>query len=278
MRRAALLAMVFALASSVAWAETASFPGGTLETVWVDDAVLSVRVALDVAAPQTTSATLTWVLTVNALRFGDGIHSWQLHLSAAYASVVVIPNDFLVARRFSPEQLQIDTSTSEQGRLLSLLVPRSGPIPELIVPGDTLEVYALWIQQEPLVTAEVPEPATAGAGGGDAGAASGSVSYVPPQTAYAQGVPIRHAFPLVNAETGEPADQGSARIALVRVSKGLADELICYLYQEPDPVTGLVSYEFDTLDLVPGDYDLIVWVNPPGATVRQRIEIIPAAR
>ncbi len=277
MRRAAVLAAVIALVSCTAWAETAAFPGGTLDLTWLDETALSIRVVLDETALQTGSAPLTWVLTVSALRFEDSIHSWQLHISPTYASLVVVPNDFLGTQRFTLEQLHVEVSESA-GRVLSLLVPRSGPIPELVVPGDTIQVHALWIQQEPLVTAEVPEPATAGAGGGDADAASGSVSYVPPQTVYAQGVPIRHAFPLVNSETGAPADRGSARIALVRASKGLADELICYLYQEPDPVTGLVSYEFDTLGLVPGEYDLIVWVNPPGVTVRQRIEIIPAAR
>ncbi len=58
------------------------------------------------------------------------------------------------------------------------------------------------------------------------------------------------------------------------VSEGLGDELIGYLYREPDPATGLVPYESDTLSLVPGDYDLIVWVNPPGVTVRHRIELV----
>ena len=253
MKRAAFLAVVLVVASSaVALATTADFPGGTLDVSWVDDAMLSIGVALDAATPQTSSEPLVWVLTVNAFRFGDGIHSWQLHLSTTHASVVVIPNDFLVTQQFALGQLHIDASASEPGKVLSLLVPRTGPIPELIAPGDTVEVHALWIQQEPLATLEVPEPAPAGAGGGDADAASGSATCVPSQTVYAQGLPIRHAFALVNPETGAPVDRGSARIALVRVSEGAADELVSYLYLEPDPATGLVAYEFDTSNLVPG--------------------------
>jgi hypothetical protein len=276
MSRAAFLVVVLVLASStVALAEAVSFPGGTLDVAWADDAMLSIRVALEAATPQTSSEPLVWVLTVNAFRFGDGVHCWQLHLSATHASVVVIPNDFLVTQRFTLEQLHIDASTSEPGTVLSLLVPRTGPIPELIAPGDTIEVHALWIQQLPLASARVPErDAASGAGGGMEDPSTGVARYVPAQTVYVQGTSLSHAFPLVNAETGAPVDVGSARIALVRVSEGLGDELIGYLYREPDPATGLVSYEFDTLSLVPGNYDLIVWVSPPGVTVRHRIEVV----
>ena len=233
------------------------------------------RVALDAATPQTSSEPLVWVLTVDAFRFGDGIHSWQLHLSTTHASVVVIPNDFLVTQQFTLGQLHIDASASEPGKVLSLLVPRTGPIPEPIAPGDAIEVHALWIQQPPLTSIRVPERSTtSGAGGGIEDPCAGAACYVPAQTVYAQGTPLSHAFPLMNAETGAPVDGGSARIALVRVSEGLADELISYLYREPDPATGLVSYEFDTSSLVAGDYDLIVWVDPPGVTMRHRIELV----
>ena len=112
MNRAAFLVVVLVLASSTAaLAQTVSFPGGTLDVAWADDAMLSICVALDAATPQTSSEPLVWVLTVNAFRFGDGIHSWQLHLSATYASVVVIPMTF-----WSPSSSHSGSSTSTHRR------------------------------------------------------------------------------------------------------------------------------------------------------------------
>jgi hypothetical protein len=57
---------------------------------------------------------------------------------------------------------------------------------------------------------------------------------------------------------------GAATIALVRIREDAADEIIRHLCREPDAETGRVAYEFDTLNLAPGIYEIIVWANPPG--------------
>jgi len=262
------------LFAAAAEAETTGFPGGTLDVLWADEATLSLRVVLDAPAPQTGSAVFMWVVTVHAARFADGIASWQLHLSPTYASIVVIPNDFLATQRFTLEQLRVEVAASDPGRSLSLRIPRSGPIPELVVPGDEIEVHALWIQQAPVVAVTVPSPealrpSIAGSGGATS-------QTLPAQEVYSIGTAIRHQFAIVDPETGEPVPWGAATIALVRIREGQADEIIRYLYREPDPATGIVTYEFDTLNLAPGIYEIIVWANPPGVTVRHRLRLVPA--
>ncbi len=270
MRRAAVFFVVLAVASGLAKAEATRFAGGVVDLSWVEGGALSIRIALD-SVPQSPSKTLTWVVTVSALRFKDGVHSWQLHVNPTNASLVVVPNDFLMTQRFTLPQLHVEVTEFEPGRTLSLLIPRSGLIPELVVPGDRVQVHALWIQQEPLVETIVPSSSPTG-GGGDA-----STGRVPVQTVYAVGSPIQQAFSLKDESTGKPLDGASARIALVRVDAGAADGLVDYLYEEPDPESGLVSYEFDTASLAPGTYDLIVWVGPLGAVERERIELVEAS-
>ncbi len=278
MRLIAWICVIPLLCAGVAQAETTSFPNGTLNVFWVSDTVLSVSLSLDAPLPQTGGVSLMWVVTVNAVRFADGIHSWQLHASSTHRSIVVIPNDFLVARQFGLAQVGIEVATFEPGKALSLLIPRKGAIPELVVPGDTLEVHALWIQQGPLATVLVPEPAPAsGAGGEAADPVAEATSCVPAQTVYALGDTLAHSFPLAAPADDASAEPGSARVALVCVRAGLADELVRYLYVEPDPVTGLVSYRLDTAGLTTGDYDLIVWVTPPGIAVHHRIELVSAS-
>jgi hypothetical protein len=265
-----------ALAVCGARAETTSFPGGTLDVTWSDDASLCVEIVLDAPPPQTEGTSLAWVLTVGALRFPDGVYSWQLHISPTYQSAIVIPNDFLLTRRFTLQQLGIVISAWEPGRVLAVRIPRSGVIPELVAPGDSLDVHALWIQEPPLVSVLVPASIVA-SGAGAAEDFAEPASYVPPETVYARGATISYAFPLVEENTGAPVEGGCARIALVQVKPGLADSLIAYLYAEPEPQTGLLSYTINTADLAPGQYELIVWVSPPGVTVRQTVEIVPAS-
>jgi hypothetical protein len=265
---------LLALFAAAAEADTTGFPGGTLDVLWADEATLSLRVVLDAPVAQTGSAALMWVVTVQASRFADGITSWQLHLSPTYASIVVIPNDFLTTQRFTLEQLRVEVAASDPGRFLSLRIPRSGPIPELVAPGDEIEVHALWIQQAPVVVVTVPwpevlPPSLAGSGGATS-------QMLPAQEAYAIGAVIRHQFAIVDPETGEPVPWGAATIALVRIREGQADEIIRYLYREPDPATGIVTYEFDTLNLAPGIYEIIVWATPTGLTVRHRLRLVPA--
>jgi hypothetical protein len=55
--------------------------------------------------------------------------------SSTYASIVVIPNDYLATQRFTLEQLRVEVVASDPGRSLSLRIPQSGPIPELAAPG-----------------------------------------------------------------------------------------------------------------------------------------------
>lgn len=253
----------------VAWALVAAlgaaacaatqFPAGSLDVTWSDDGRLSVEVALDVRPP--SGASLMWVVTVNALRFAQGIHAWQLHLSPTHQSVVVVPNDFLVTQRFSFEQLGIRVGTHEPGLRLELSIPRAGAIADLVVPGDTLAVHALWLQQEPLASVAVPEPVA-------------RIPYVPTQTVYVRGTAIEHAFSLVDEATGSPVVAGSATIGLLRVVEGKADEIVRYIYREPDASTGLLTYEFDTTKLTPGRYALVLWVQPADVTVRHEVEIV----
>jgi hypothetical protein len=275
MNRIVWLAAMCALASFAAAAETTAFPGGTLDVLWSDEATLSLRVVLDASAPQTASTTaLMWVVTVHASRFADGITSWQLHLSPTYASVVVIPNDFLATQRFTLEQLRVEVAASDPGRSLSLRIPRYGSIPELVAPGDAIEVHALWLQQAPIVTACLPDIEPEGAGGG--GREGGGDKLVPPQQICTFGATIRHEFVLMDPATERPALEGAVRVGLVRIRGEGAGELVRYLFCEADPKTGVVMYEIDTTGLVAGTYEIIVHATP-GTTERQRIEILDAS-
>jgi len=238
------------------------FAEGSLEVAWSDDGLLSVEVALDVRPP--SGAALMWVVTVNALRFAQGIHVWQLHLSPTHQSVVVVPNDFLVTQRFSFEQLGIRVGAHEPGLRMQLSIPRSRAITDLVMPGDTLAVHALWLQQAPLATVPVPEPVA-------------RTPYVPTQTVYVRGTAIQHSFSLVDQATGSSVVAGSATIGLLRVDDGKADEIVRYIYREPDTSTGVVTYEFDTTKLPLGRYALVVWVQPFDVTVRHEFEIVESA-
>jgi len=260
MKRFLAACAMVAVWACLGWGETISFPGGSVDVVWSEDGLLSIQVSL-ASRPPAGGATLMWVLTANALRFADGIHSWQLHVSPTHASIVVVPNDFLTTQRFTFEQLGIRIEEHEAGRLLRVVIPRSGAIPELVAPGDTLEVHALWIQQAPLTGVRISEPPIL-------------VPYVPAETVYTRGTTIRHSFTLVDTVTGAPYAAGAATIGLVRTREGAADEIVRYIYREPDAATGVLTYEFDTMNLPAGSYSLIVWVQPLDITVRQDLEIV----
>jgi hypothetical protein len=274
MKRILWLAVVGLLVSfaAAAGAETTVFPGGILDVVWADEATLSLRVVLDAPVPQTGSAALMWVVTLHAARFADGITSWQLHLSPTYASIVVIPNDFLATQRFTLEQLRVEVAASDPGRSLSLRIPRSGPIPELVAAGDAIEVHALWLQQQPIVTARVPDMEPEGAGGGREG---GGYKLIPPQQSYILGAAIRHEVVLMDPATEQPALEGAAVVGFVRIDGDGASELVRYLYCEASPKTGRVTYEIDTTGLAAGIYEIIVHATP-GTTERQRVELLDA--
>jgi len=265
-----MLAVLASLGLSLG-AAGAAFQGGTLDLSWTSDDALSLRVEVDADLAVAAGASPTWVVTVDARRFADGIYSWQIHVSPTHQSIVVVPNDFLTVRRFGLDQLGVEVVTLEPGRRLELRIPRSGPLSELVAPGDALEVHALWVRQAPLVAVIVPAPASAGAGGA---AEAGTPGMAPGETVYVQGTAIRGAFPLVDAGTGKPIEGAFARIALLRKGAGSADGLAAYQYQEPDAETGVLAYEIPTADLEPGAYELVVWVSPPGQAVRQSLEIL----
>ncbi len=303
-------ALAVLLVGGIAAAETTTFSHGELHMTWTQDGALTIRTELQEASAR-DDPSLMWVITVVAQRFADGIHAWQLHLSPAYGSLVVIPNDFLTARTFALDQLGVQTLEHTAGRSLSLQIPRDGPIPGLAAPGDRIELHALWIQQAPLVTAVVPEmptatsqeegpeeaaPAEIGDGGppdavggqgavaADAaaddppadGAAAPAISEnpVPEEASYVRGSIIEHAFLLLDPRTSEPDPWGSATICLLRKQEGEPDEIIRYLYRTPDPETGRIEYSFDTTTFQAGSYLLIVWTTSLDATVNHAFQLI----
>lgn len=275
MKRVIWIAMVLALSAWGACAETIRFPDGTLDLAWIGEG-LSIRAVLDNEV-QTDNPSPMWVVTLNARRFDDGVHSWQIHLSTSHQSLVMIPNDFLVAQRFSLQQVGVGIVAPPSASEVALLIPRTGVVPGLVAPGDLLEIHALWIRQKPLVAVRIPDVSEAGSGGQSVEKSTGASLYVPAGTVLVVGTPIRHTFILVDEETGQPIDGAYARIALVRITESLAEALVDYAYCEPSGETGLVTYEMETDGLEPGTYDLIVWVDPPGAAVRQRLELVSVA-
>ncbi|MEW5825505.1 MAG: hypothetical protein AB1778_01630 [Candidatus Bipolaricaulota bacterium] len=257
-----------------------AFSGGDLDIAWADETTLSLVVVLDGDMP-VDPTTAMWVLTVIADRFADGVRAWQLHVSPTHESVVVIPNDFLTTRSFGPAQLGLEIAEHVPGRSISLRIPRRGAIPELVAPGDRLEVHALWVQQPPLVSAAVPEfvagvetPSTDGAGGE---VALLSTWPVPEIDVIVQGETLRHAFALLDPVTGDVVPWGAATIGLLRVREDEAPEILEYLYRMPDPATGRIEYAFETDKLEEGIYELIVWTSVSPDSVRRRIRVTRAA-
>lgn len=141
-------------------------------------------------------------------------------------------------------------------------------------PGDAVEVPALWFQQQPIVTAFLPDVEPESAGGG--GSEGGGGRLIPPQQVYTLGATIRHEFVLMNSATGQPALEGAALVGFVRVGGEGAGELVRYLYCEANPETGAVTYEIDTTGLAAGTYEIIVRATP-GTTEHQRIELLAAS-
>lgn len=275
MKRAIWIAMILALSAWGTCAETTRFPDGVLDLAWIGEG-LSIRVVLSNGV-QTDNPSPMWVVTLNARRFDDGVHSWQIHLSTSHQSLVMIPNDFLVAQRFSLQQVGVGIVALPSASEVALLIPRTGVVPGLVAPGDLLEIHALWIRQKPLVAVRIPDVSEAGSGGQSEEEGTGTSLYMPAETVLVVGTPIRHTFALVDKETGQPIYGAYARIALVRITESLAEALVDYAYCEPSGEAGLVTYEFETGRLEAGTYDLIVWVGPPGAVMRHRLELVSPA-
>ena len=245
-----------------------AFDKGSAALRWLDGEVLELRIEMAEAGDAADG--LTWVVTAVANRFADGIFAWQLHLSPQLESFLVIPNDFLTARNFSFAQLGIGVLQYEPGALLHIQIPRFGPIPELVSPGDRLDLHALWIAQAPLVSMVVPELSAGPAGAGAEADVdlSGSVSAdpLPATREFARGALIQNRFLLEEGFTG-------ASLTLARKREETGYEIVRVHWLRPDPDTGIVSYALDTLGLAIGSYELVITLTPVGPTCRSSIEI-----
>lgn len=229
------------------------------------------------AAGTETPAPHTWVITVEAGRFEDGIFGWQLHFSEGHDSVLVIPNDFLTARVFTTAQLGMEIREHVPGTKLVLFLPSDGPIPNLLAQGDRVTIHALWLQQDPLGTMQVEEDLSASAvagGGASMEARDESETYLPVAAQFRQGELIRHAF-------RTPPDDGTAREAsdaasysLLRIHDQDAVEFIRFSHIPYDAGTGMYTYEIPTDRLAPGLYRLIVWTEAGNRTEQGEIEIL----
>jgi len=252
-------------------AEEVYFEEGRVAYQWVEGDVFSLGVRLEEGRGETASSEM-WVVTLLADRFANGVFAWQLHYGEAFQNVLVVPNDFLTARKFSLEQLGIEVEHHQQGLELVLRIPCSGPLPALIAVGDRIAVHALWLQQEPLVVLDVRSEPTAVVEGG--GGVSETQEMVPPRSTYEQGEPIRHRFTVRDPETGDIVRFITASYTLLRVREGRSDEFVRFSHITRDPETGAFEYEIDTTKLREGEYRLIVAWSPNGETAVVTLRII----
>ena len=284
MKRTIVCLCLAALLSGTCAAEEVLLEGGSVEVGWEEISALVLRVLFDEPAGAIED-TRTWVVTDLAHRFVDGVFAWQLHYSGdGQGNVVVIANDFLTTRSFTLAQLDIEVLAYEQGRKLTLRIPRNGLVPNLIVPSDLLEVHALWRQMEPIVTLHVPSfgslSTVAGAGGGDADvspaeeASSGAPSTepFPSQTIYVVGEPIRHRFVSIDPESGEPDLWAAATCEIIRRENERL--IILQRFTIPkDPETGVFELSINTAGFVEAIYDLYIWISTNGSAVHKQVEI-----
>jgi len=249
-----------------------AFDAGVATLQWLEDGILDLRIEMAEVADATDG--LTWVVTASTDRFQDGLFAWQLHWGTQLESFLVIPNDFLTARNFSFAQLGISVIEYEAGELLHIQFPRFGPIPELVSPGDRLDLHALWIGQAPVISMSVPKPEVALAGAGaeldidSTGVLSADP--LPTMRALVRGGLIEGRFMLEAGFTG-------ASLTLARKTETASYEIVRVHWLRPDPSTGIVSYSMDTLGLAVGSYELVITLTPIGPTHRCTIEIAAAA-
>jgi len=250
-----------------------------VEILWEEGLHAAIlRVRLDDPNPP-TEGTATWVITSSAQRFRDGVYAWQLHFGDD-PNVLVIPNDFLMIRRFTFDQLGIEVLTHLFSRELALRIPRAGMIPNLILPNDSLDVHALWVRMEPLATVAVPPfremAMTAGGGAAieeaDASAQSLSSTLLPEQSVFLVGEPIRHWFVLIDPRTGEPDLWAFAQCELVRRS-GDGWTILQHFAIPVEEDTGVFRLDIDTAALEPAVYELSIWCSSAGCAASKQIEI-----
>lgn len=277
-----------------AYAEQLSFDGGSLSIIWSADNQ-HVVIELTTETHATADQSPVWILTVYGHRFIDGIFAWQIHYSTDIDSVLVLPNDFLTARNFTTTQLGIEAELSEIGNELSLRLPISGLIPNLIAVGDLIEVHALWVQQEPLLSIALPAPEAlavlpADEGttvasqvevdlpvGGGAAIADSDVSLVsadliPRANRFVQGTPISHQFALQEASAELPRVVLS--YTLMRLHDEGTRELARFAHVSYDFDTTLYSYTIDTTALNPGSYVLLINSSNSTLAAQTPLEII----
>ncbi len=261
-------------------AEEVRFNGGWLDCTWsLDSHYLMIQAGIDDSS--IPADTYMWVLTVYSHRFEDGLFAWQIHYSEDIDSVLVLPNDFLTARHFTTLQLGIEVELAVSGTELRLRLPIHGTIPRLIVAGDLIELHALWIQQESLISMRVPAPenlAVIQMGGGASIPASESetisTSPLPEVDRFEQGQPISHQFTL----QGTPAPDVLQRIVLsytlMRLHENQASEFVRFAHISYDFDTNIYSYTIDTSRLEPGRYSLLIGSSNSELSYRMELEII----
>jgi len=274
-RSIALFVFILISSSVAVQADRIAFDAGYVECGWVNETTLVVAAQLNEVLGQNG----TWVLTVIADRFDDGIFAWQLHASASYKSVLVMPNDFLTARNFLPESLDVETDLAEDGGKIEVRIPKDGPIPNLVAPGDLIRIHALWIGSEPLVEFPVPDFTVRISAGGGGGAEEGGIRTdpLPAGSVFPRGEKIANSFVLIDPDTGSPRLYVAASYSLLRIREGKADEFLRFAQIEQDRETGLLSYEIDTARLTPGKYRLIVTVGPGEERFEKVLEIVSPA-
>jgi hypothetical protein len=225
-----------------------------------------------------------WVLTVYSHRFEDGIFAWQIHYSETIDSVLVLPNDFLTARNFTTEQLGIEAELAASGASLSLRLPILGAIPRLIGDGDLIDLHALWIQQEPLISMILPGPeglAILPAGGGASVPASESepvsTSMLPDVGVFVQGQPISHQFALQDPLATDGLQRLVLSYTLMRLHDDRSSEFARFAHVLYNFDTALYSYTIDTSALEPGHYRLLIGASNSSSSYQMELEIVPSS-
>jgi len=266
-----LLALLIVGLSLTAQTERIPFDEGEIEFGWNEGGVFLVDVRLNEGE---LPATATWVMTLLADRFADGVFAWQLHTSEGFESLLVIPNDFLTIRNFLPAALDIEIVRSNAEGRIEIRIPRKGPIPNLVSPGDRVRIHALWIRSEPLVEFAVPERGEAAGGGGSAKGKGPRTDPLPEERVFYRGETIENSFVLIDPETGKPRMYVAASYSLLRLREGEADQFLRFAQIAQDPDTGIFSYEIDTTRLTAGEYRLIISIGTGDESSEKVVEII----
>ncbi|MFC2095968.1 hypothetical protein ACFLSW_06005 [Candidatus Bipolaricaulota bacterium] len=261
-------------------ADDVQFESGSMRCTWgtgLQHVIIHAETEIDVT-PGTSSA---WVLTAYAHRFEDGVFAWQMHYSRDLDSVLVLPNDFLTARHFTTDQLGIEIELDSSGSGIDIRIPILGTIPQLIVAGDLIELHALWVQQEPLVTMLVPDPGNpvvlqTGGGATVPEPSTGLISSSPLPEAdrYERGQAISHQFILHSDPDSDESSRALLTYTLMRIRESQADELMRFAPIPYDPTSGIHSYVINTSALDHGEYRLFVDSSDGSVSYQLELQIV----